>query len=394
MALTLNELYTATQSTYHLTLICGAPDLDQIMNWVYVSEDLNTSEFLKGGELIITTGVSSHDSSWLFLFIQKLVDQKCSGLIINIGKYLFNEDITDEIQIFCNEHHFPVFTMPWEVHLYDITRDYYNRIFIDSQTDNFIMQAFFSILKMDLHMVGSVATLEDYGYLPNDCYCICALGLPLTSNTTTPALNHEKPIFFLIQRFLKSHHLDCQFALYRTCVLCIFHNTEDAVIEQSMELLHEKLLPVTTANFPIGIGSQQNSLTALSKTYRQAMSALTMCTHQHISICNYKSLGFFQLLLEVNDEHLLARYVQDALGPLIAYDREHSSNYLETLECYLKFNGSIQAISSEMFCHRNTINYRIKSIRKTLNCDLNQPDVCFQLRTACFVREYLQLIHS
>ena len=54
MPLTLNELYIQTKHQYHLSMIAGETGIDHIMNWVYVSEDSSTHDFLKGGELIIT----------------------------------------------------------------------------------------------------------------------------------------------------------------------------------------------------------------------------------------------------------------------------------------------------------------------------------------------------
>ena len=50
MPLTLNELYTQTKHQYHLSMIAGETGIDHIMNWVYVSEDSSTHDFLKGGD--------------------------------------------------------------------------------------------------------------------------------------------------------------------------------------------------------------------------------------------------------------------------------------------------------------------------------------------------------
>ena len=74
MAVFLKELYQATKDLYHLHLLAGADDLDHTINWVYISEDITTSTFLNGGELIITTGVtSSEDKDWLKKFIIELI---------------------------------------------------------------------------------------------------------------------------------------------------------------------------------------------------------------------------------------------------------------------------------------------------------------------------------
>ena len=56
MPLTLNELYTQTKQQYHFSMIAGEAGIDHIMNWVYVSEDSSTHDFLKGGELTSRQG--------------------------------------------------------------------------------------------------------------------------------------------------------------------------------------------------------------------------------------------------------------------------------------------------------------------------------------------------
>ena len=72
MPLTLNELYTQTKHQYHLSMIAGETGIDHIMNWVYVSEDSSTHDFLKGGELIITTGINCQDEASLYDFIETI----------------------------------------------------------------------------------------------------------------------------------------------------------------------------------------------------------------------------------------------------------------------------------------------------------------------------------
>ena len=82
MAILLRDLYKETKSTYGLDLIAGEEGLDNLMNWVYISEDPGTLEFLHGGELIITTGVLCGNEYWLYNFIKGLIEHKTCGLII------------------------------------------------------------------------------------------------------------------------------------------------------------------------------------------------------------------------------------------------------------------------------------------------------------------------
>jgi len=75
MAILLRDLYKETKDTYGLNLIAGEDGLDHLMNWVYISEDPDTLEFLHGGELIITTGVLCGNEYWLYNFIKGLIER-------------------------------------------------------------------------------------------------------------------------------------------------------------------------------------------------------------------------------------------------------------------------------------------------------------------------------
>ena len=99
-------------------------------HWVQFTEDSATTDFLKGGELIITTGMSAASETWLYDFITRLIAQKSAGLILNTGRYLFVETIPTVVIGLCNQHHFPLFAMPWKIPLATIMQDYGNRIFM------------------------------------------------------------------------------------------------------------------------------------------------------------------------------------------------------------------------------------------------------------------------
>lgn len=132
MAITLAELFEKTGKKYELQLIAGKGGLQREMNWVYVAEDQTNASFLRPGELIISTGaLYDHTEQWLFDFIKMLADHRTCGLILNLGKHLTESDLTDSVIQLCDRHNFPLFIMPWHIHIYDITRDYYDRIFAD-----------------------------------------------------------------------------------------------------------------------------------------------------------------------------------------------------------------------------------------------------------------------
>ena len=109
MSLLLKDIYSETKNRFRLELVCGARGLNRLINWVYVAEDIATTDFLYGNELIITTGMGKQSSSgWLYDFVAELFQQGTCGLILNTGMYLSEDDITPEIRNFCEEHSYPL----------------------------------------------------------------------------------------------------------------------------------------------------------------------------------------------------------------------------------------------------------------------------------------------
>ena len=150
MPLTLNELYTQTKHQYYFSMIAGEAGIDHIMNWVYVSEDSSTHNFLKGGELIITTGINCQDEASLYDFIETMIKSHTCGMILNTGKYILSEDITDSIKALCDKHNYPLIEMPWEVHIYEIMRIIITGSLWTHRKDTSITDAFLSFIEAPL----------------------------------------------------------------------------------------------------------------------------------------------------------------------------------------------------------------------------------------------------
>lgn len=136
MSIRLSDLMEETKEKYELRLIAGEKGLDREMTWVYVAEDQTNAGFLRPGELIISTGaLYDHTEQWLLTFIRTLWEKRTCGLILNVGKHLSAADVTEPILRFCDRRGFPLFLMPWHIHIYDITKDYYDRIFADMRLE-------------------------------------------------------------------------------------------------------------------------------------------------------------------------------------------------------------------------------------------------------------------
>lgn len=394
MSLLLQDIYSETKNRFQLELVCGAKGLNRLMNWVYVAEDIATTDFLHGGELIITTGMGKQASSgWLSDFIRELFRQGTCGLILNTGMYLSEDDITPEIRNFCEEHSYPLFTMPWEIHIYDITRSYYNRIFRDTQSSDAVTEAFLDLVSgSDPEHAVSVLTRSgfspDSGYL---AYCIDADGPEQEKQRFETAVKLE----------LKIHFPGSHMCRFREDILVILpctgkpeHTVSEAVAPAGLKDAVRELACRISQSFShwdirSGLGSV-SGLRDFPRSFSQARFALAACAAAGEIFRAFDDLGFYKILFSVTDQRVLDNYWREKLGPVLAYDKAHKSCCLETLYQYLICNGSIQKIAGAMFCHRNTVNYRVRILRETLGLPLDNVQDRFELLAAFYARSFCE----
>ncbi|MDD3361493.1 MAG: helix-turn-helix domain-containing protein [Hespellia sp.] len=396
MSLTLQDIYESTKSKYRLNLITPLHTLKQVMNWVYIGEDITTFDYLNGGELVITTGLCIHNSKELYDFIHALIQHECCGLIINIGGYLKPKNITSDIRQLCVKNDFALFTMPWEISFQAITKDYYNRIFEDNQTDTAITESFLSILRQDQDFENSILLLDDYQFTAPESYCMCVLNYRSSIDEATTLSQTEewqKQLLYSIDNLLHDDSLKYHVMIYKNTIVFICCDSDLQLIRKTMNqiLSHLKIIR-PRFDCRIGIGSLTHHLADIAVSYKRACAALTMAEYHKLSLYTFEEMGFFRLLLSVHDQALLDSYLDEYLGSLIAYDKQHRSNYLDTLYQYLLSDGSIQAIAAAMFCHRNTVNYRVRNLKEMLDCDLDDMKVRFNYMVAFCVKEYLEIL--
>ncbi len=379
MAVFLRDLYYDTKSLYKLNLLSGGAGMDNIVKWVYVSEDITTSAFLNGRELIITTGVTSKEQpGWLKAFIRELIKHNTSGLIVNTGKYIFEDDITDDIIRLCKKNNFPLITMPWETKIFNITHNYYNRIFDDTRTSDSLTLAFNGILSGEVPDKGTLDAIKEAGFSGGFNRIFC-----LRREDAAPFSDADET---LISTFLHKELINTG-AVYH---IFRFNNNSVAVIHSDSNVditgcCQEVISDLSVHNTPkiyAGLGSLCIGVNSLNSGYHHAETASLIAATQNRNFCSYDELGFIKLLLEIKDKQLIDSYIKDNLGKILDYDKEHHTALTDTLYEYLLCNGSIKVISEHLYCHRNTVNYRMRIIKEELGYNLDDTKTRFELMAA------------
>lgn len=121
----------------------------------------------------------------------------------------------------------------------------------------------------------------------------------------------------------------------------------------------------------IGISRQVMDFSELETGYRQAVNAVRI--GNILNPCSFIGLysknGLFELIEQIQDTELLARFVEEKLGQVIAYDRKNSASLLQTLEYLILHKFNLKRVSEAQYLHYNTVRYRANRLQQ-LGLDL------------------------
>lgn len=395
MALTIGAAYEQTKQTYQLKLMAGEDGLYRSFRWLYFTEDISNTTFLRGGELMVITGFSLTEENTLVRLIEKLIALNFCGLMISAGKYIREETIAAEVLDLCNRERFPLILMPWRYHLADITQDYSHMLYTNAHANDQTAEVFRYLLNDGKTLSAEGAALlqeEKFGITGR--YCVAVLSC---WEKDAPISDGDAPDSFLyymgalLNNQLSQIPAKSSAFFYLGHSTVVFYNLSAAALEDHLEELMQKCGEAFPHyRFACGLGSAANGVQELRESWRRASAALSYGKYQGERMTSFEALGIFKLLYACPSSDILASYTE-VLRPLEEYDRENNSQLLQTLQLYLELNRSINLVSNQMFCHRNTTNYRMKKIWSLLNATGEESDLIFSLRLAFAVRSYQKI---
>ncbi|SHI07099.1 PucR C-terminal helix-turn-helix domain-containing protein [Sporobacter termitidis DSM 10068] len=365
-------LYERGKTKYQMALHDGTSGLHNSASWVYLAEDIQNISFLKGGEFIITTGLFVRSGVALSEFIRALAMCSCSGILLNVGPYLREEDITPEISEFCDYNKIPLFTMPWEVHLVDIMQDFCGLFLSESRQEEHLSATFQSAIYHTPVPDGILRTFNQFGFATRaDYQAIVIRNLQDTTQITSPFNSYG----FKYHLFTHdNHHI-------------LIYNASQKQL--SLSALLEIICFYD--GIKAGVSDTAPSLADIGLSYRRARFALDAADFWKRPYVCFDELGLLQLLFSVPDHSLMQAVYKRRLGVLEKYDGEHGTEYLDTLRIFLLSDCNLLETSARMHTHRNTVVYRVKKIKELLASSLDNSAVKFDLMMALYIREYLSI---
>jgi PucR family transcriptional regulator, purine catabolism regulatory protein len=395
-----------------MKLVAGQGSLNNVISWVHVVELPEVSDWVKGGELLFITGVGIKDNRKALLkLVKDISDRKLSGLVINVGPYI--KETPKEVIDLANNLDFPIFELPFEVKLIDITQIICRAIFENKlqkeSMDSFMREIIFGDINITDEIINR-ATL--YGYSSNKVYVPLVLDIDNFSmylkrkNIKNDQLivNIKMQIQEIVEQIIHNHNKKCLYAIQGDAFFIMIsvgknHNKTDGTFMEDINSIAENIREIVSTKInsltvSIGIGEICSDLKDFKKVIFKAQKALEIskrCGKKNC-ITKYKDLGIYRLFFQMSVHNEMQSLYNETLLKLKDYDDKNSTNLLETLIVYIEQNRNLGKTAETLYVHRNTMKYRIKRIEEILECNLKEDKIAFNIMLCIEVGKFLNII--
>ena len=389
MAITLSKLCENIRENYDMKLIAGKNGLKNTVRWVHIVEDSEVPDFLHGNELIFTTGIGHMGNDWLKDFICSLHEKGAVGLVVNIGPHI--TAVPPQVIVYCEQNDLPLFTIPWKTRIIDITYDFCRKIIANEKRESTISDAFKSIIRRPDTLGEYISVLKHSGFNEHSNYIVITVEFFKGNLSVTELV--VKTMDMSLWKSLRSGKHQSILFVHAGVLTAIRQNCSDSDISGFCSLIRMITGNGEKLHCHIGISDRVAGLTEVSAAWFQSKAARMTAKIYDAECRYYSSIGIMKLLSSVNSKSVLEDFEQEQLGILRQHDEQQNTNYLATLRKYLEENCSVSALAEIWGIHRNTVNHKIKMIKKLLGCELNNKDKANRL-VAYHISDMLKHHHS
>ena len=376
MAVALEELYSEIAPKYGMVLQTESC-FQKVIEWIHMIEDKQFIKLLHGNELILNTGVPYVSTEWLRDYIEKLHGANAGGLVICVPD---GEKLPEEILQYANKLHFPIFTAGWDCPFVELTRMFAEILIKNEQKEMNLITALRNAINYYKNENEYVEIFENHGFFYAQKYVVAILSCNAYRTATgNPKLKQlEKAILYSGYRTITYEERG------RLIILLAGEELQTLIDICRRTCRNDK-------NIYVGIGTLVEKLSDIYRSYTHADAAYQLTkTAVNTNLLWYDGLGAYKLLSNLKEPELAEEYAREVLGPLLAYDEENETDYVHILQEFFENECSILHASKALFCHKNTLTYKLNKIREILGCDILLNENRMKIMLAFRIMKMLQ----
>lgn len=356
MAVELKRLYESVESNYELKLLTSSC-FGKKIGWVHLVEREEFVPLLHGDELVFNSGMDFTSEDWLKNFIDLLVSAGASGLIISVW---VGPVISKKIVEYCNKIHFPLFSASKYTPYIDVMRRFSEILLENEQRETNLIAALKNAIYYPKEEKLYRNHFERNGFFRDMSYTVVILSC-YTYDTESG------------NEILRQVGEIIRYALRKS----IIYEEKGRLIILAAGYLLSRLqeefgkICGEDSNVYVGIGTTVGQIQDIHYSYENAYTAylLTKTTIPKNLLC-YAELGIYKLLADIKEPSIYPEFVEETLGALIEHDRKKNTQYMKILETFFENDCCILQTSKALYCHKNTLNYKMNAIKEILDYDI------------------------
>ncbi|MGA8363097.1 MAG: PucR family transcriptional regulator ligand-binding domain-containing protein [Solirubrobacteraceae bacterium] len=345
-----------------LELSSGRSSAKAHVRWVHITELVDPTPWLKGGELLLTTGIQLKGPKVQHELIERLAEHEIAGL--GFGTGFAHKKVPVALVNAARKLDFPLFEVPYELPFIAITERVFAQL-VDERYEllqrSMAGDVLAEALTGNLYPEELQAKLHPFG--------IGEQAAVLAFSMSDPAVGAP-----LLERTLERAGVHSLVAI-RAGLLCAVIDV-DGVEPDPVELAGRARTELQSRLGEVRVAASRPAAThSLRLSFHEARCALEAARLRNgdsdQTVASYKDLGAFQLLLSLQDDDALMSYCRGVLGPVEQGEGEYGDELLRSLDVFIENNGHWEKAAGALYCHRHTLRYRIRRVEQLTGRDFS-----------------------
>jgi purine catabolism regulator len=342
-----------------LKLVSGQGSAATHVRWIHSTELPDPTPWLKGGELLLTTGLQLTAPKPQRELIERLADHDIVGL--GFGTGFAHKRLPAALVTAARKRDFPLFEVPYELPFIAITERAFARL-LDERYE-----------MLQRTMAGDVLAEALSGRLyPEDLQSRLrpfGIGEQVAVLAFRPA--DPSAAALAVERILERERVGNLVAV-RVGLLCAVVDASAIDPVALAGRVRAELVPRfgemhASASRPAATHSLRMSF----HEARCALEAVRLRNGDAPEVASHEDLGAFQLLLSLQDDDALNSYCRSVLGPIEQGEGEYGDELVRSLDVFIENNGHWEKAAAALYCHRHTLRYRIRRIEQLTGRDFS-----------------------
>ncbi|WP_297487969.1 PucR family transcriptional regulator [uncultured Cetobacterium sp.] len=350
-------------------LISGEEGAYKEISWPYIKTTDSIRKWVNGKELLFI--LYDNENSNLYDLLKEAINKNLSGIVILTN---FTEEIiTNDLIELSNKHKFPLFLLPWNIKLLNLTQEIILAIQKYSTKNLEAQKIFRELLNSDKNYYKNLNKF----YNINICnYNFLGIFEDKDNENIENFYNHYFDIILkqlFLKNFIKKDEIIYFTYSNRIVFLIFIDNIEKAnKIRTIIENILKKFI-LKYKNLYLAFSKINKNNVFLKHIFDETEEALNIGKNNKNSnqIIYYENIGIYKIFIEMINNENIKKHCFENINVLLEYDLKNNTNLFETLKVYFNNNRHLVNTSNELYIHRNTLIYRLNIIKTLLKKDLN-----------------------